>query len=155
MMSPLQLIMLIYLSVLSIWDMKKRELPAAAIKFGGMAVILYRITVSVICGPSSEQLKAWTVALLGALPGLLLTVLSYYTDKIGRGDGPVIMIVGACENCTYAAILICMACIFLTAVSVILLLFRKVTKNTRMPYIPFVALAYGFMKIYEGSYVRL
>lgn len=147
--------MFIYLSILSVWDVKKRELPVFLLICGGLAVILYRIMLSIICGPSSEQLKAWIAALLGALPGLLLTVLSYYTDKIGRGDGIVIMIVGACENCTFAAILICMACIFLTVVSVILLLLRKVTRNTRMPYIPFVALAYGLMKIYEGSYIRL
>ncbi len=147
--------MFIYLSILSVWDVKKRELPVFLLICGGLAVILYRITLSIICGPSSEQLKVWIAALLGALPGLLLTVLSYYTDKIGRGDGIVIMIVGACENCTFAAILICMACIFLTVVSVILMLFRKVTRNTRMPYIPFVALAYGLMKIYEGSYIRL
>ena len=147
--------MFIYLSILSVWDVKKRELPVFLLICGGLAVILYRITLSIICGPSSEQLKVWIAALLGALPGLLLTVLSYYTDKIGRGDGIVIMIVGACENCIFAAILICMACVFLTVVSVILMLFRKVTRNTRMPYIPFVALAYGLMKIYEGSYIRL
>lgn len=154
-MSPVQVMMFIYLSILSTWDVKRRELPSFLLVCGGIAVVLYRITVSVICGPSSEQLKAWVVALLGALPGLLLTVLSCYTDKIGRGDGLVLMIVGACENCTLAAILICMACIFLTVVSFILMLFRKVTRNTRMPFIPFVALAYGFMKIYEGSYIRL
>ena len=150
-----QLLILIYLIILSAWDIKMCKLPVSLLVCGGIAVFAYRVTVTFVCGPSPEQLNAWMAALLGALPGLLLTVLSHYTDKVGRGDGPVMMIIGFCENCTYAAILICLACIFLTLVSVVLMIFHKVSRNTRMPYIPFVTLSYAFMKIYEGSYIRL
>ena len=89
-----QLLMLVYLSILSVWDMKICKLPVSLLVCGGIAVFAYRVTVTFVCGPSSEQLNAWLTALLGALPGLVLTVLSHYTDKVGRGDGPVMMIVG-------------------------------------------------------------
>ena len=154
-MNPSQIVMFIYLLILSGWDLRIRKIPVSLLVCGAAGVFLFRMTLTILYWPSTEQLRLWIVALLGAVPGFLMTMLSFFTDKVGRGDGLVLMRVGASESCAYIALIICMACIMLSAVSVILMLSGKVKRNTRMPYIPFITLSYACLKLYEGSYISI
>ena len=105
--------------------------------------------------PPTELVKRVVTALLGAVPGVFLTILSFYSDKVGRGDGIVMMILGLTESCTFSMILICISCMVLAFFSGVLMCLHKVNGKTRMPYIPFVTGSYVFLKLYEGSLIML
>ena len=141
----------VYLLILSVTDIKTRKIPVFMLRMGVLAVLPVFIGECFSCMPPSELLRRVMTALLGAMPGGLLTVLSFHTNKIGRGDGPVLILIGFLESCTFSMIVICMACIGLALFSGILMSFGKVTGKTQMPYIPFVTASYIFMKLYEGS----
>ena len=151
----ISMMIIIYLFMLSVWDIRKKSLPVSLIILGVMAVFLRFVFRLIICGPSTELIRIVFTALLGALPGLIMTALSYCSDKVGRGDGYVLMIAGSFETCTFSACVICLACILLACVSGILLVMKKVTRKTRMAYIPFVAVSYMMLKFYEWSYLRI
>jgi len=147
------ILMTVYLGVLSFWDIKCKKLPTPILRLGMLTAFVRILAGSIISGPSPELIRTTFAALLGAAPGLLMTVLSFYTDKVGRGDGIVLMTMGVCESCSFAALIMCFACILLSVFSVVLMAAGKVTRKTRMPYIPFLTCAYLSVKLYEGSYI--
>ena len=151
-MSFFQLLMSFYLCLISVWDVRIRRIPVLLIYAGCFGVFVRLLITCVVCGPSTELVRSLSVALLGAVPGLIMTILSFYSSKVGIGDGIVLIIVGITESCTTIAIVMCLACILLSVLAGILMLFGKVSRNTRMPYIPFVAFSYVLLKLYEGSY---
>ena len=146
------MLMFLYLLLISVSDIKSRKIPSVLLKVGLLFSFL-SVSARIISGPSTELFIRSMTALLGAVPGLMLAVLSGYSDKIGRGDGIVLMIIGMTENSTFSMILMCMACIVLAILSGVLMAFHKVSSKTRMPYIPFVTGAYLFLKLYEGSMI--
>ena len=145
----------VYLFALSVLDIKTRKIPVRMLQLGSLAVLLLIVAESMLYLPPTELFGRVMTALLGASPGALLTVLSFYTNKIGRGDGPVLILIGLMENCTFSMIVICLACICLTLFSGILICFGKVSGKTQMPYIPFVTISYIVLKLYEGSFFIL
>ena len=130
----------------SFYDIKNKEISIYLLILSALIVASGVAIKFVGAEPSAERIRVILGVLLGAVPGTLLTVLSFYTNKIGRGDGMVVMLIGMSESCSFAAVMMCLACLMLSAVSVFLILMHKATKNTRMPYIPFVTLAYAIIK---------
>lgn len=145
------ILLFIYLLILSYDDIRSNKIPVFMLRIGLMAVCTWILAGIFIPMPPSEPVRRVMTALLGAFPGGLLLGLSLYSDKVGKGDGIVLMIIGATESCSFSMILICISCVGLAAVSGILMCFHKVNGKTRMPYIPFVTGAYVFLKLYEGG----
>ena len=139
-----------FLVLIAIFDLKDKRIPLGVIVIGGIISFFRLVCVLHFAGPFSEQVRIISVALAGALPGLAMTILSFCSDKTGKGDGPVIMMIGINESCTFAALLMCFACILMALFSIVPLALRKITKNTKMPYIPFVAGAFAIMKLSEN-----
>ena len=137
-MDLFEVVLNLLMTILSVFDMKMRKIPVCLIIFG-MGIALLRLALIFPWnGPPSEQQRIFTVALLGALPGLVVTALSFITDKIGRGDGAVMIMIGLFEDCTFVTLASCIGCIFLAVCSGILLAFHRVGKNTPMPFVPFL-----------------
>ena len=128
-MDLFEVVLNLLMTILSVFDMKMRKIPVSLIIFG-MGIALLRLALIFPWnGPPSEQQRIFTVALLGALPGLAVTALSFITDKIGRGDGAVMIMIGLFEDCTFVTLASCIG---------ILLAFHRVGKNTPMPFVPFL-----------------
>jgi len=145
------ILLITYLLILSFSDIRSQKIPVVILKIGILGVLIWLSAECFVFTPPSERIIRVVTALLGALPGTFLVLLSYYSDKVGRGDGIVLLTIGFTESCTFTMILICLACICLALLSGILMCFRMVNGKTRMPYIPFVTGAYCFLKLYEGS----
>jgi leader peptidase (prepilin peptidase)/N-methyltransferase len=150
-----RLLLAVYLLILSFADIKNRKIPVFMLWAGlGLVIVWFSAGVS-LSSPPGELVRRVMTALLGAVPGGFLTFLSFYSDKVGRGDGLVLMILGLTENCTFSMTLICAACLGLAIFSGILMCMHRVNGKTRMPYIPFVAGAYVILKLGEGSGILL
>lgn len=135
------------LALLSVFDIRNRKLPVSILSFWIIPVLIRPVLAILRCGPLSEQHRILVTALLGALPGIALTALSYVSDKVGKGDGVVLIILGLSENCSFVIAVTCIACITLSVFSGILCALRRAGRNTPMPFVPFLTGAYLVVKI--------
>ena len=145
-------VLLVFMTALSVYDIRTRKLPVAILRAGIALALVRPALFFLLSGPSTEQQRLLTVALLGALPGLTVTALSFISDKIGRGDGIVLIMMGMFENCSFVTAVSCIACFSLAVFSGILLALHRVGKNSRMPFVPFLTGAYIVLKLTAGRY---
>ena len=126
-----------YLIILSIYDIRTRKIPAVWLVIGGVAALVYLIYLC-LCRPFSElwpeMLKSWG-------PGLLMLTVGRFSEKIGSGDGCVLLVAGSVLG-GVKMMPVFMGSLLLAAVAgVVLLIFRKAGKNDKMPFMPFLAVA--------------
>lgn len=79
---------------------------------------------------------------MGVLPGAGMLLLAKCSHKAGYGDGIVLMQLGFGLGYRQLLLLFSVSLLLLSGISVLLLLLKKVGRNTRMPYLTFLALTY-------------
>ena len=121
------------LMVHTAYDMDRKRLPRAWLAFHlgtGLWLAFLR------CGLTS---LSWVAALV---PGLFIMTAGALTrGSIGSGDGWVLMAGGLACGGTAAAEELMIALMLCAAVSLILLAAGRATGKTRLPFVPFLALA--------------
>lgn len=128
-----------WLLVLSAMDIKKKSVPVGLLGIGvvNTAVILL---AEGLCG----GIDCWPLC-RSMFPGAAFLVIAAATGKAGYGDGIVLIILGlvsGSEVCLFALT----AGLFLIAVfSGVLLTLRKVKRNSRIPFLPFLAVGWGIV----------
>ena len=86
--------------------------------------------------------SGWNVSVITALlPGALLLLLSVLTDMVGKADGIILMLLGSACTDGRIWLLLCLSLIYIFLYSMILYIFKKDPKR-RIPYIPFLLIAY-------------
>ena len=82
------------------------------------------------------------------LPGVFLYLMSKATrGAIGEGDALVYLMTGVTLGFFGNIELLTLSLFFSAIVSVFLLVFRKVGKKKRIPFVPFTAIAYGVVMV--------
>lgn len=112
------------------------------------------LTVFEICNALSDiMMNEETVVgvLLALIPGLVLIIMAFLLkEKIGYGDGLVMMITGMTMGFYKAVNILCIAFLLSAVCSVILLSIKKADRNTKLPFIPFITaaevIAFGIFK---------
>ena len=136
----MEIILLCYLVILSMYDCRERKVPFLLLCLGmAVAVIL-----SIVEGINDGQI--WH-RLLGWLPGIFLVLVAFVTKKVGYADGCVLFVAGAVLGCQRAMLLFCISLMLTALVSVTLLLLHKVSVKTRIPYLPFITTAFLIQKM--------
>ncbi len=130
------ILVFVYLLVLSIYDVRERKVPLVLLAAGGCAAVL-----GGICSGLTGAVS-WLQLLLGVLPGVFLLAVAWITRKAGYADGIVLLLLGVLEGYQQGVVLLCVSLLLLSCVVMLLLLLRKVGRNTEMPYIPFLAGTY-------------
>lgn len=129
---------LVLLCICSVFDIRKKELPLMILITGFLAALgtnmwyIYKglETVSGIAESS--------------LPGMLFLLLSFCTrEKVGYGDGLMLIILGLFLGFFRCFLILCIGLIFLSVLALILLIFRKAGRNSRLPLIPFLTIGMG------------
>ncbi len=132
----MRIVMLFYLAGLGIRDFVDRRIPLIWILTGFPFAIGWGIF------RCAEGELGWCESLLGLIPGIALMVIAYITKKAGYGDGLVLMQLGVCLGYRESVFLFCVGLILLAVVSVILLFLKVVRRDTKMPYLTFLAVAF-------------
>lgn len=121
-----------WLVPLSIMDIKSKRVPVWMLWIGtavAAGVLLYE---GINSGPN-----IWSIC-RALMPGMILLVIAFVTGKAGMADGVILMLLGALTgygDCMAAAL----GGLLLTALlSGILLALRKVSRNTKIPFVPFL-----------------
>lgn len=125
-----------WLVPMSIVDIKSKRVPVwmlAAAAAAAVGVLLYEGV--------SGGLSGWQEC-RALVPGGVLLLVAYATGKAGPADGIVLMLLGifmGYKDCVAASL----GGLFLIALfSAALLMLHRAKKNTRIPFIPFLALGW-------------
>lgn len=126
----------VWLVPMSIMDTRSKSVPAWMLWIGtasAAGVLLYE--------GISGRLNGWQ-ACRALMPGLILLAVAYATGKAGLADGVILMLLGifmGYEGCVAASL----GGLFLIALcSGVLLMMRRVKRDTRIPFVPFLAAAW-------------
>lgn len=122
----------IYLLPLSIWDVRRREVPTAFLTVGWILTVGWSV---ISCMMRNGDL---TGLIAGMLPGIVMILVARLTGQMGYADGVVLTMIGTICGYWNTFLLLCGSLLLLCALSVIMLLFGKADRNTKMPYIPFL-----------------
>lgn len=123
----------IWLFAISILDVRSRRVPVWLLAFGGVIVAL----TARQCGNVKECFDL----LKGMGPGVLLLAAAFVTRKVGYGDGIVLLLLGMMSE-GKGAMLFGTSLFLISVFSILLLALRKAKRDTRIPYLPFLAVAW-------------
>ena len=135
----IRIVIFVVLIIASAFDIKKKEVPFVTI-LAVAAISVFSILYRIILG---ENVRGLVIAgIMGIVPGAVMIIISIFTKKAGIGDGLMLLGIGLGENYVCAITTACFGCFLLSLLSIVLLLTKKVTKNTCMPFVPFLAAGY-------------
>ncbi len=124
----------IYLIVMAVFDRRRKEIPLLP----GILCFPVLAGVQIING------KGWLFLCSGLVVGIILYLLSKATEgAIGEGDALVYLLTGIALGFFRNVELLLCSLVLASFVSGFLLVFRRVGKKYRIPFIPFTTVAYG------------
>ena len=129
-------IFLTYLLIVSRQDIKNRNISVGLLIAGGV------LTCGMVCMQMLIGKGSLLQSILGAVPGILLLLIARFTEKAGYADGIIIGYIGILWGYLAGFVVTCSSLLLVSIFSIILLVLRKVKKDTRIPYIPFIAVVF-------------
>lgn len=117
-------------------DIRRKHVPVWLLALGGIFVT----TVSVY-GLWKDQLEGrelvWSV-----FPGAVLLAMAVVTKRAGWADGVVLLFLGIVTGFRACIFSFTLSMFFVSMVSLVLLALKRVRKNTKLPYLPFLCVGY-------------
>ena len=129
-------IILAYLLVLSLWDIRECRVPVVLLTAGSAFA-------GIVMG--YELLAGETRLLefvLGSCVGLLLLLVAWFSRKAGYADGIILLWLGGLYGYRQGLLILCVSLMLISLTSVALFLLGKVKRHTRIPYIPFITIGF-------------
>ena len=134
-------IILIFLLICALWDMKTKKLPAVWL-YGGLTWMEIYGIYQLICG----QRKPGEI-ILSLLPGVICYLCARLTKAVGEGDAWLILGMGLCFSLE-CVLEIVISAFFLSALgSIVLMIVKRNMKNKRIAFVPFLSCAVFFMQM--------
>lgn len=65
-------------------------------------------------------------------------------EQVGKGDGIVITAIGLVLGARKCLLLVCIACLLMSLIAIVILLFRRGNRHTRLPFLPAIFAGYVF-----------
>lgn len=134
----LNIIFIIFLCTCTVFDIRKKEIPIHLILIGlisSFGVIMWQIfegTVSV------------TGVGVSFLPGLFFLLISFFTkEKIGYGDGLILIISGLILGFYQCFLGLCISLICSSVFALLLLVLHKVKRDSKLAFVPFLTIGIG------------
>lgn len=118
----------------SIWDIYKQKLPIGYLLFFSICVIWHQIT---------EGKMVWYELVMGAGVGVIFLMISKMTEEqIGYGDSWMILNMGIFLGVWRVLLMLCLGFTICAVFSGIGMMCRKLRKESRIPFLPFLLIAY-------------
>lgn len=126
-----------YLAILSIFDSREQKIPIVFICVGGVIILVMALYENVM-----NDGIGWIEILCGMIPGIVLLCVARTTKMVGIGDGMVFLGLGTYMGIRCTFMLLCVSTLLSAVLSILLLIGNKVKGGTRIPYLPFVFVAF-------------
>lgn len=134
-------ILLIFLAVCALWDMKTKKIPAIWLYSGLIWMGIYAVSQLIM------NKRGWMELLISLLPGICCYLCARLTKQVGEGDAWLILGMGLCLSIK-KVLGVVIAAIFLSAVGAILIMLVKHnTRNERIAFVPFLFCAVVVMRL--------
>lgn len=131
-----KLSMAVILLVLSLFDIKKKEIPL----WGTGILLIPAVCAVVMAGKGNTNL---IILLSGIAVGIFVIITAAVTNgKIGIGDGLVLCVLGLALGFIKTCILFLSALFLAAFFSGIMLLFKKCGLKSTVPFLPFLFISY-------------
>lgn len=133
----------VLLLVCSVQDIRKKEISNRSLLIGAGVVVLVLLADGVLCKNLFSAEASWWKNGCGMIPGICVWILSYVTrGGIGRGDGYLLCITGAALGLEVNLAILCYGLLLAGVCAGILLVMRRVKRETKLPFIPFLTGGY-------------
>lgn len=120
-------------------DLKKKEISLNS-------CVLMAVIKVIFC--LAKQRLDLLELLSGCLPGAVLLLLGMLgRGQIGGGDGLAIMVIGCFMGFRQTIQILCIGFFCAAVFSIFFLFLGKVTRNTRLPFLPFLLLGFVIKEI--------
>lgn len=127
-------LLLTMLCICGVWDIKKKEVPLVCIV--GLGIL--SVTDTLLAEP-----KGWWGIISGLLIGVGCLLASRYTkEAIGYGDSWIILELGICLGGMRLLQMLLVASLAAGLFGLFCLWVKGWKRNTSLPFVPFIALAY-------------
>lgn len=117
----------------SLYDIKYKKIhPAVTVSFILFAQILYGFS------------KASSIldCIFNLLPGILVIILAFaFKESMGLGDGLIVLFIGSVCGYKNAFFILVIAFVLAALAGLALLISKKGTRKSKMPFLPFLLLA--------------
>lgn len=124
----------VFLVINAYWDIRKRQVLLWSIWVFGVMGMIFLFLVE------KEMILE---GLCGILPGVFLMVCSYATRQaVGYGDGMAVLVCGLYLGLWETFAMLFYALFFCSVVSVFMLILRKRTYKTGVPFLPYLCAGY-------------
>lgn len=143
----IEIIILVYMAMLSIFDLRENKVPAIILLVGVIAAFMYSMILISITGYIVEGFAS---VLLGAVPGMLLSAIAATTKKAGMADGIILALLGIVTDYRRALLVFCISMVVMALFSTVLLVLRIIKKNSELPYLPFLTIAFLAICLFGG-----
>ncbi len=124
--------MLIYLTCLSIFDLREKRVPVIWLVLGMLAAVGVSV-YDVLQGDCQ-----WIALLWAMMPGLFWMLMAWGSKKAGISDAVVLLILGLCLGTRECSVIFALSILLSALTAMILLVIRRVKRNSSLPYIPFL-----------------
>lgn len=131
-----------YLAAATASDVKNRSLSYGLLSAGLVPAIVG--LVAAITGSEDGSGAVLVKSLCGMIPGILIALTSLITrGGIGLGDAAVVTVIGCVAGLRATVLVLGIAFILVCLFSGGMLAFGKLSRKSRLPFIPFLAAAYA------------
>lgn len=128
-----------WLFILSVMDINKKSVPIWLLGIGAVNTAVTLLTEGL-----SGDIDGWLLC-RSMFPGAVFLAIAAATGKAGYGDGIVLIMLGLMSGFK-VCLLALTAGLFLIAIfSGALLALRKVKRNSRIPFLPFLTVGWGIV----------
>lgn len=117
-------------------DIRRKHVPVWLLAPGGMFVTAVSVCALWKDQPEGREL-VWSI-----VPGAVLLAVAVLTKKAGWVDGVVLLFLGILTGFRECIFSFTLSMLFISVVSLVLLVLRRVGKNTTLPYLPFLCAGY-------------
>lgn len=133
----------ILMIILSVCDIRKRRISLVVV--GAIAVL--GVAFRLVFGPFEIA-----EVLLGIAIGALILLLAFVSrQSIGYGDGWLLCATGIVLGFKYNMIILFVGCLICAIFSGCLLILKKGTRKTQLPFVPFLSAAYWVITLISIS----
>lgn len=141
----------LWLTGLSLWDIKKKCIPGVLLFVGFGAGIALNVWRLINCDTNSDGNWEIIINLLkSCIPGLLLLLIAFATGKSGYGDGVLLLLLGLLDGFEKCVVVTLIGFWGIALYSGICLVLHKVNRNTKIPFLPFLEV--GWIICWSGFY---
>ena len=133
----IEILLFIFLGICAVYDGLERTIPLSVVWLGIIAALVLHIQ-----GLGSS--RTWQSAALSVIPGVMFWILSFVThEKVGYGDGWMLTMIGLYMGLWTCFLILMVGLISSSLVVLILLMFRRVSKDYQLPFAPFLLFGMG------------